>query len=795
MNAMRQAEVVCGGGQQPMLLGVQAQGAVKGRLLAMRLQQRFRNASDTNTEISYTFPLPFGAVLMGVDVELNGKALFGEVTAKNTARARYEEALSGGNSGILLEHNADHSYTLELGNLMAREACSITVRYAQVLQLEQGQIRLMLPTTIAPRYGNPITQGRLQPHQVAVSDLSAEYPFDISITLHGDLAKASVASPSHKAAYLPQGDALVVQLAQRGCLDRDFILTLSDLQSQSVALACPDACVPGQTAVMASFSPQLEGSTAQAVAAKILVDCSGSMAGDSIGAARKALHRIVATLQAADRFSLSRFGGTVEHRSRGLWGGTAQAKASATRWIDALDANLGGTEMEAALVSTIAIAHQGKSDILLVTDGEIHGIEDVIVVATQSGHRVFLVAIGASPAEAHLRRLAMATGGACDFVAPGEDVEPAVLRMFSRLRFSRASQLRLEWPAGTAVHWAQPVPAQAFADDALTVCAFVDAAPLQQAGQVLRLWGRLDGADTEVLLAQAAVALVESSANTLARVVASAQVAQATHDADDLFEGPAQVQALAVQYQLVTEHTNFILVHERAEADKALDMPLAHQVPQMLAAGWGGTGSVTFSMKRASVSLSLQVDDIGFGVQHGSMAAPSVWRTTRSAASARVDALSSGGMDDYDIPAFLRKQADDGPQYRYRSAPDDAGISPAELSDWLQAHAQTQWPKTYAALRQLGLGLATCEWLELEIGNGQNEADVVVAFLAAVLACGLTAGQGIGRAVLAIKTAMRPAKQPVVDARLMALVRSRLQGLQALQWPEAVRNFPLMLEA
>ncbi len=37
---------------------------------------------------------------------------------------------------------------------------------------------------------------------------------------------------------------------------------------------------------------------------------------------------------------------------------------------------------------------------------------------------------------------------------------------------------------------------------------------------------------------------------------------------------------------------------------------------------------------------------------------PSVWRTNRTQAAARVDALSSGGMDDYEIPAFLRKQAD-----------------------------------------------------------------------------------------------------------------------------------------
>jgi cell division protein FtsZ len=42
-----------------------------------------------------------------------------------------------------------------------------------------------------------------------------------------------------------------------------------------------------------------------------------------------------------------------------------------------------------------------------------------------------------------------------------------------------------------------------------------------------------------------------------------------------------------------------------------------------------------------------------------SMATPSVWRTRdRTSAAAKVDALSSGGMDDFEIPAFLRKQAD-----------------------------------------------------------------------------------------------------------------------------------------
>ncbi|MBM3387133.1 MAG: cell division protein FtsZ [Betaproteobacteria bacterium] len=37
---------------------------------------------------------------------------------------------------------------------------------------------------------------------------------------------------------------------------------------------------------------------------------------------------------------------------------------------------------------------------------------------------------------------------------------------------------------------------------------------------------------------------------------------------------------------------------------------------------------------------------------------PAVWRTARTHAAARVDGMSSAGMDDIEIPAFLRKQAD-----------------------------------------------------------------------------------------------------------------------------------------
>jgi cell division protein FtsZ len=43
---------------------------------------------------------------------------------------------------------------------------------------------------------------------------------------------------------------------------------------------------------------------------------------------------------------------------------------------------------------------------------------------------------------------------------------------------------------------------------------------------------------------------------------------------------------------------------------------------------------------------------------YGALDTPAVWRSSRETASAHVAALQEKGVDTYDIPAFLRKQAD-----------------------------------------------------------------------------------------------------------------------------------------
>ncbi|MEI7538918.1 MAG: cell division protein FtsZ [Comamonadaceae bacterium] len=75
-----------------------------------------------------------------------------------------------------------------------------------------------------------------------------------------------------------------------------------------------------------------------------------------------------------------------------------------------------------------------------------------------------------------------------------------------------------------------------------------------------------------------------------------------------------------------------------------------------------GTDNIGFQVPSLNTAAGVQQPATQTGAtqpDYQSMTTPSVWRTRdRSQAAAKVDALASGGMDDFEIPAFLRKQAD-----------------------------------------------------------------------------------------------------------------------------------------
>ena len=255
------AQLITKDGEPLPFLGMRLNGQLDGLFFEAEVEQSFANPTKKHVEVVYTFPLPFGAVLLDVKVRLGDLDLTGSVVGRKKAEVEYEEALSEGNAAIMLERNRDGTHTLNLGNLAPNEHCVVRIRYAQVLSFEQRGIRLLIPTVIAPRYGNPITQGKLAPHQVPEHGLEVRYPFEFSIRIHGALANASISSPSHPIAVRhsvnESGPSISVTLGANASLDRDLVINLSELEVDSLALLAADKADNHHTVSMLSFCPSI----------------------------------------------------------------------------------------------------------------------------------------------------------------------------------------------------------------------------------------------------------------------------------------------------------------------------------------------------------------------------------------------------------------------------------------------------------------------------------------------------------------------------------------------------------
>ena len=549
-------------------------------LSEVTVRQVYCNDETVNIEAVYTFPLPLDAVLLDLRVEIGGRLLTGVVVGKSSAEKQYEDAIEAGDSAVMLEAIEPGLYTINVGNLLPKETATITFRYALVYRWVGDALRISIPTTIAPRFG----KSPHAPHQVPESSLLVENKFSLKVVVHGSLRDAQFTCPSHMVTLTSLPDRTEIALKQgEAVMDRDLILTVKAPQStRSFAMSGADG---DGTAAIASFQPLFPGlRQPRALNLAIVIDCSGSMQGDSITQARLALDGILRALKPRDRVAIVAFGERTKVLSDRLLPCNEINLAAARQFAAELQADMGGTEISHALdVARAATMDSEQADLFVVTDGEVSAWEGVVGQARHWKRRVFTVGVGSSVTEAFVRQLAEVTGGACELVSPQEGMADRVIRHFERMRAPHAKRVVVHWPDG-----AQGMTPKQFGAvfEGDTVMASAQFSRAGVAGAVT-LEIETDDGDVfrqEVVMSPAAQSAESTdSISTVARLAASARLGE---------PGPADPANTAVRYQLISDWTNWLVIAERAEGEKAQGIPAIRKVQQTMAAGWSGIGSV-----------------------------------------------------------------------------------------------------------------------------------------------------------------------------------------------------------
>lgn len=409
------------------------------------LKQVFSNSSkEAIPQARYTFPLYDGVAVSGYTITYGGTTLRGVVQQKEVAKKTYEAAVEKGQTAGLLESLPAGVFGVTLGNLPPSTDVHVEIVYCGELKhdAEIDGLRFMLPTSIAPRYGD--YPGELL-ERTAVSGSG------ISITVDVDVGKSAIRklqSPSHPIAvsmgavstdaaqdtFTPSKASTTLTLGKAE-LANDFVvqLLIDDISKPQVLIEKhPD--LPSR-AVVATLVPKFNLPTSHPEIV-FIADQSGSMQGPKNDALVSALKVFVKSLPLGVRFNIIAFGNSF----KALWPKSqAYNEASMKAAIDFVEtfrADYGGTEL---LLPVKAAFEQMLGDmpleVMLLTDGEIWGEQTLFdyintqIIENAADARVFALGIGNDVSHTLVEGVARAGNGFAQFVAEGEGTDKKVVRM------------------------------------------------------------------------------------------------------------------------------------------------------------------------------------------------------------------------------------------------------------------------------------------------------------------------------------------------------------------------------
>jgi Ca-activated chloride channel family protein len=501
------------------LAAMDVTGRIDGLLSRVTVRQTFVNATGEPLEATYIFPLPDRAAVTDFRMEVAGRVVEGALQERGQARREYSEAVRQGYRASIAEEERSGVFSLRVGNLMPGDVASIELTMVGVLPYSDGEVTFRFPLVVAPRYipGVPLsgpsvgdgtavdTNAVPDASRISPPVLLAGFPNPVRLSLVIDLDQSAAPADDLRVSLFTvwgeeQGGVSRLTLQPGERLDRDFILRFR-LGGDSVRTALslhPDSGDGGEgTFALTIVPPSSEAVILRPRDVIFVLDRSGSMNGWKMVAARRAMARMIDTLNESDRFAVFAFDDRIEMPR---WGGrdglsqliaaTDRNRFKAVEFLAKLESR-GGTEIAQPLDTAVGLLEEPRTErehdreriIFLVTDGQIANEDQVLKVlgARLKRIRVFALGIDQAVNEGFLHRLSKlgAGGGSCELVESETRLD-AVMDSVHR---------RIGTPVVTDVHLKPAMGSFEVIADTLVP----DRTPCVFAGSPLLLLGRYQG--------------------------------------------------------------------------------------------------------------------------------------------------------------------------------------------------------------------------------------------------------------------------------------------------------------
>lgn len=413
-----------GSAEQLGVSGVRAHIEILQQVATVDLSIDLSNPTDRVQEAELVLPVPEGAAVRGFDFQGAGKEPSARLLPKDEARGTYNAIVSKVKDPALLEFAGYRLIRSCVFPVPAHGTQKLRIVYEHVCGGEGDRVDFRLPRA------------------EALSPLLVPWKIDGWIKSGKDIG--SLYSPSHEIEVVRNhAREFVFQLkgdVQPGPFQLSWLLQGDGINA--TLYSCPEAGASGGHFLLLAAAPPLPSERRQARELVLVIDRSGSMAGEKWAQAVKASEQLIDSLADGERFALLDYSDNVGLFSPAPLPLDAALRASAKSYLAQLRP-VGGTNIAGALKTALALpsAEGCLPLVLFLTDGlptvgETRELElrEEVLAANAHERRVFTFGVGHDVNAPLLDALARRTRASSAYVQPAEAVDAVVAQLAARLR-------------------------------------------------------------------------------------------------------------------------------------------------------------------------------------------------------------------------------------------------------------------------------------------------------------------------------------------------------------------------
>ncbi|MFT5234941.1 MAG: Ca-activated chloride channel family protein [Shewanella sp.] len=619
-------------------LNTQVQMNVSGWINRVKVRQEFRNDTEHWLNGRYQFPLPNEAAVDHMRLQIGTQIVEGQIQEKQAAKKQFEMAKKAGKRASLVAQSTPNIFTTSVANLGPNETLVVEISYQELVAYKQGEFSLRFPMVVNPRYLSQISESSFleDSTRTTLDTIQAYFNRDarfsrgetslspkvsIKVELNAGISLDTVSSPYHKVSKIELSDSRYQIELIDTTANRDFVLNwrpqlgvepiaavfsqtgqthspANELTRTGDVNAIKREILEDDYALLMLLPPAIQQQEVSIPRELILViDTSGSMSGDSIAQAQKALLFALAGLRENDTFNVIEFNSKVGSLSTQPLPATAKNIGLAKQYVRALEAN-GGTEMALALNAALDAAHREEESnsgrlrqVLFMTDGAV-GDESALfaLIKHKIGEsRLFTLGIGSAPNSHFMQRAAEFGRGTFTYIGKLDEVQSKIQALLYQIERPQLTDIQLRYADNTVPdYWPAVIP-DLYAEEPLLVAIKMSSKRHSASPSELIVSGTIAGQYW-----QESVSLKEREAALgLDLIWARKHISALELSKGGVNEQRVkqQITALALNYHLVSAHTSLVAIELTPARDSAIT-PKNATVLSAIPFGWTPPGSL-----------------------------------------------------------------------------------------------------------------------------------------------------------------------------------------------------------